>query len=470
MSLYRGFETVIGLEIHAELACESKVFCTCRTAFGAAPNTQICPICLGLPGTLPRLNRQAVEFAVLAGLATGCTVAEFSRMDRKNYFYPDLPKAYQISEDAYPLCRGGSVEVFGRSIGIERIHLEEDAGKLSHGKGVTLIDYNRCGVPLIEIVTAPDLRTAGEAHELVAEIRRILRYLGISDCRMQEGSLRCDVNVSVRPAGSDSLGVRTEIKNLNSFQFIEKAIAFESRRQIDLICDGGTVRRETRRFDEVTGSTHSLRDKESAADYRFFPEPDIPPLRLTGADISALAARLPELPAARRARFAALGLPEADIRQLTEDRALADYFDAAAEGCENVKTLANLLLSEFLRLAEGEGFACPVPPERLRAVANLAAAGRINASTAKRLAARTWLEGIDPEETVSREGLAQITQPDALLCGIREVFGENQALISQIRSGKTAAAKALVGKCMAHFSGRAEPRLLTRLVEEELQK
>ncbi|MBO5646812.1 MAG: Asp-tRNA(Asn)/Glu-tRNA(Gln) amidotransferase subunit GatB [Clostridia bacterium] len=468
------FETVIGLEIHAELATKSKIFCSCRTDFGAPRNSQVCPVCLGHPGTLPRLNRKVVEYAAMAGLATGCRIAEFSRMDRKNYFYPDLPKAYQISQDAHPLCLDGGLTIGTEDgekfVRIERIHIEEDAGKLIHARGETLADYNRCGVPLIEVVTAPDMRSAAEARAFVSELRTTLRYLGVSDCRMQEGSLRCDVNISVRPAGSEKLGERTEIKNLNSFQFIEKAIEYESRRQADILTAGGTVRRETRRFDEQTGTTHTLREKETAADYRFFPEPDIPPLRLTPADIEALAARLPELPAARRKRYAALGFPPADVHILTEDRALSDYFDRALAAGQHPKITANLLLSEYLRLSEGESFVCPVAPERLAAVADLAGEGAVNASTAKKLAARLWEGDFDPAETVRREGLGQICDEETLLEGIRAVFYENAALISQIRAGKTAAVKALVGKCMGRFGGRAEPRLLNRLVEEELKK
>lgn len=467
------FETVIGLEIHAELATKSKIFCSCRTDFGAPRNSQVCPICLGHPGTLPRLNRKVVEYAALAGLATGCRIAEFSRMDRKNYFYPDLPKAYQISQDAHPLCLDGGLAIESESgekfIRIERIHIEEDAGKLIHASGETLADYNRCGIPLIEVVTAPDLRSAGDARAFVAELRSILRYLGVSDCRMQEGSLRCDVNISVRPEGSSTFGERTEIKNLNSFQFIEKAIEYESRRQIDILTAGGTVRRETRRFDELTGTTHTLREKETAADYRFFPEPDIPPLRLSPSDIAVLAARLPELPAARRKRYASLGLAAADIHILTEDRPLSDYFDRAIAFGASPKLLSNLLLSEYLRLSAGESFSCPVAPARLASVAILAEKGTVNASTAKKLAVRLWEGDFDPEETVFREGLAQICDEAVLRDGIRAVFAENEALVAQIRGGKAAAAKALVGKCMGRFSGRAEPRLLNRIVEEELQ-
>ncbi len=469
-----NFETVIGLEVHAELATKSKIFCSCPTDFGAPRNSQVCPICLGHPGTLPRLNRKVVEYAVMAGLATGCRIAEFSCMDRKNYFYPDLPKAYQISQDAYPLCLDGGLTVEGDSGGkfirIERIHIEEDAGKLIHSRDEILADYNRCGIPLIEVVTAPDMRSAAEARAFVSELRTLLRCLGVSDCRMQEGGLRCDVNISVRPTGSAKLGERTEIKNLNSFQFIEKAIEYESRRQIDILTAGGTVRRETRRFDEQTGTTHTLREKETAADYRFFPEPDIPPLRLSPADIEALAARLPELPAARRKRYAALGLPAADVHILTEDRALSDYFDRAIAAGKHPRITANLLLSEYLRLSEGESFACPVAPERLAAVADLAGAGTVNASTAKKLAARLWEGDFDPAETVLREGLGQICDEGVLREGIRSVFSENEGLVAQIRAGKTAAAKALVGKCMGRFGGRAEPRLLNRLVDEELKK
>lgn len=471
--LYKGFEAVIGLEIHAELACRSKIFCACSTAFGAPPNTQVCPVCMGHPGTLPRLNRQAVEYAIMAGLAMGCRIASCSTMARKNYFYPDLPKAYQISQDAQPLCRGGEL-CFETSegpcrVGIERIHIEEDAGKLIHRPDGTCIDHNRCGVPLIEVVTEPGLSTPEQARACVGALRELLRCIGVCDGRMQEGSLRCDVNLSVRRPG-EGPGERTEIKNLNSLLFIQKAVEQEWHRQAELLLSGGRVQMQTRRFDEKSGTTVRMRQKESAADYRFFPEPDLMPIGLEEGEIAALAAALPELPAQRRARYAAMGLGAEAAGRLASDRALSDCFDAAAEETAYPKLLANLLLGPMCRLSTGESFSCPVQPGRLAALCELWGEERINASTAKRLAERLWTDPGHPQDMVEAEGLGLICGEQELAAGISEVLADNRELLEACRGGRQAAEKALMGRCMAHFGGRAHPQRLAGLLEQAIRE
>ena len=469
------YEAVIGLEVHAELKTASKIFCACSTRFGASPNTQCCPICAGLPGAMPRLNRRAVELAILAGLALGCEISRVSGIDRKQYFYPDLPKAYQISQGDYPICRNGGLDITvdgeTRRIGILRIHIEEDAGKLIHVDRKTLVDYNRCGVPLIEIVSTPSVRSGREAATYVRELRDLLVACGITDGKMQEGSLRCDVNISLRPVGTNELGVRTEIKNINSFAFIEKAIDYEIDRQSAILASGGTVERETRRYDASSGKTYPMRSKEQVKDYRFLTEPDLLPIRVTREEIESLRATLPELPRARVARLMKdYGLGEYDATQLVSDKFLADYFEAAQKHTAYAKILSNLILTELLRLCKTQPFSPSLSPTRVGELAELLGEGVINSSTAKKLLLRLVDCDGDPREIVAREELAQIRDPEALSAVIREVTEANARAVSDYRSGKRAALKSLQGQIMSKTSGRADPVLLERLLLEMLER
>lgn len=467
------YEAVIGLEVHAELKTATKIFCSCSTAFGAAPNTHCCPVCMGLPGAMPTLNRRVVELAFMAGAALGCEISTLCRADRKQYFYPDLPKAYQISQEGSPLCKNGSLtfrsETGERTVGIVRIHIEEDAGKLIHRDGQTLVDHNRCGVPLIEIVSAPDLRSGAEAAAYVRALRSILCACGISDGKMQEGSLRCDVNISVRERGSASLGVRTEIKNLNSFAFIEKAVEYETARHCELLERGEEIRMETRRYDPATAKTYPMRGKECAVDYRFLTEPDLPPICLRDSEIESLRNALPELPAARSKRFVtAYGLSETDADILTADSALADYFEAAAQETSFPKLVANLLLTEVLRFSEGDPFASPIAAARLGAVAELFGSRTVNSTTAKKLLARLLEGDMDPAEVVAREGLGQIRDESVLREVIGAVLESNVRAVSDYRNGKAAALRALQGQVMSRTSGRADPILVEAFLKEML--
>lgn len=470
------YEAVIGLEVHAELLTKTKMFCSCPQQFGAEPNTLCCPTCLGLPGALPTLNRHAVDLAILAGLTTNCQISTYCRMDRKNYFYPDLPKAYQISQLDLPLCRDGYLTIDtaeGRKqIGIERIHIEEDAGKLIHdASGETLIDFNRCGVPLIEIVSKPELRSAEEARAYLLVLRSLLLYAGVSDCKMNEGSLRCDVNLSVRPRGSSAFGVRTELKNLNSFSFVARAIEYETERQIRILEEGGRIVQETRRFDESTGKTLSMRIKENAEDYRYFPEPDLPPIVLSEAHIASLRASLPRLPDERKETYRRdFGLSEYDASQLVSDRPLSDYFEQAAKKTAYRKILANLILTDLLKLNREERFSCPISPVSMAELTDLLGEGVINSSTAKKLLSLLWEEDQSPRALVEEKNLAQI-RDEALLCEwIRKMLDENPKLLADYRRGKTAVTKAMTGKVMAMTGGRADPVLLERLLQNALDQ
>jgi len=476
MALYKGYEMVIGLEVHVELKTKTKIFCSCPTTFGAEPNTQCCPVCMGYPGTLPVLNKKVVEYAVKAGLATNCKIANYSKEDRKNYFYPDLPKAYQISQYDLPLCEHGWLDVEteegAKRIGITRIHIEEDAGKLVHDdKHGTMIDCNRCGVPLIEIVSEPDIRSAEEAKAYLQKLRAIILYTGVSDCKMQEGSLRCDVNLSVRKVGQTKFGTRTEMKNLNSFQFIVKAIEYEYKRQVDAIEAGEEIVQETRRFDPATGKTYTMRSKENANDYRYFPDPDLPPIELSDAAIKALGAEIPELPDARKkAYMEKYGLTAYDGEVLTSDKAMADYFEAAAATTKHPKLAANLLISEFMRLIESESFTCPVSAVHLGELATLVGDDVINSSTAKKLIKELFETDASPKALVEERGLAQINDEALLGKLVAEAVAANPKAVADVKRGKPAAAKSIVGVVMGKTQGKGNPVIINRLLEEELKK
>ncbi|MBQ1229394.1 MAG: Asp-tRNA(Asn)/Glu-tRNA(Gln) amidotransferase subunit GatB [Clostridia bacterium] len=469
------YEAVIGLEVHAELRTASKIFCSCKTEFGAAPNTQCCPICMGLPGSLPRLNRYAVELAIRAGLALECEIAPRSKFDRKQYFYPDLPKAYQISQNKYPLCRNGRLQIRTakgvRQIRITRIHMEEDAGKLIHSPDGTRIDYNRSGVGLIEIVSAPDLRSGEEASAYLRALRGILVTAGVSDCRMQEGSMRCDINLSLRRRGEEALGARTEIKNVNSFAFAEKAIQCEILRQSELLARGERVESETRRFDEALGCTVRMRKKESAADYRFLAEPNLPVLCISQEDLLPIRAAMPELPEERRARLCKdYGIAEADAVILTSEPALADYFEASAEHCTDAVKLSHFLLGELLRYCRSDPFRSPVSALRLAELVALWCEERINGTTAKRLLARLVEADFSPEAVAAQENLMQIRDRESLCAMIRAVLADSPKAVEDYRKGKLAALRALQGRLMAVSGGRADPMLGERILLEMLSE
>jgi len=476
-----SYEPVIGLEVHCQLLTRSKIFCGCSTEFGAAPNSQVCPVCLGHPGVLPVLNRRAVELAAMVGLALGSSVRASSVFARKNYFYPDLPKGYQISQYELPLCEGGALEIDSggarRAVRITRLHLEEDAGKMKHaedGSGRSFVDLNRCGTPLIEIVTEPDLRTPAEAHAFLVELRQLVQYLGASDGNMEEGSLRCDANVSVRHAGETSLGTKTEIKNLNSFRNVERALESEIERQIELLRSGERVVQATLLWDAGRERLQVMRVKEEADDYRYFPEPDLPPLTLTQVWVDALCRALPELPEARRARFVSeYALPEYDAGVLTGSRELADFYEAVAKRSGDAKLASNWVMTEVLGAVEGDARrvrALPVTPEGLGDLLALVTARTISGKIAKAVWAEMLETGIDPRAIVEKRGLVQITDPEAIRALVADVLAANAAQVAAFLAGKEQVLGHFVGQIMKASRGRANPELTNRLVREELEK
>ena len=478
------YEAVIGLEVHTELQTTTKIFCGCKTSFGAEPNTNVCPVCLGLPGVLPVLNKRVLEFAVRAGLALNCEISRFSKFDRKNYYYPDLPKNFQTSQFDLPICERGhlDIEVNGekKQIRITRAHMEEDAGKLvHHGTSITdsdysLVDYNRTGTPLLEIVTEPDMRSAKEAVAYLEKMRAILQYIGISDCRMEEGSLRCDANVSVRPVGQKELGTKAEIKNINSFKGVEKAIEYEALRQAEILEDGGKIIQETRTWDEKEGVTKSMRTKEEANDYRYFPEPDLAPFTVSEEYIEDIRKTLPELPDERRERYIAnFGLSSTDAQYMTNDKDTSDYFEKVVAAGADPKASVNWIMGDFASQLSNAGIEiakAPVTPENLAKLLALIAKGTISGKIAKKVFAEMWKDGADPEEIVKAQGLVQISDTGALKELVVKVIANNPKAVEDFKAGKKKAVGALVGQIMKETKGKANPKVINELLNDELKK
>lgn len=471
------FETVIGLEIHAQMKTKSKIFCGCATEFGAPPNTQTCPVCLGMPGSLPVLNRTVVESAIKLGLATDSTINRTNRFARKNYFYPDLPKGYQISQFELPICEHGrlEIEVEGqkpKTIGITRIHMEEDAGKLVHDdrEPVSYVDLNRTGTPLLEIVSEPDLRSPEEAAAYLKKLHAIVRYLDICDGNMQEGSFRCDANISLRPRGQEEFGTRTELKNMNSFRNVQLALEYEERRQRDILLEGGRVVQQTLLWDADRGRTESMRGKEEAHDYRYFPDPDLIPVVVDEPWIERVRAELPELPDKRRQRFLSdFGLPEYDAAILTASRELADYFETAFGEFGNAKKLANFIGTELLRDYGPERIGqCPVRPSQLARLLTMIEDGTISGKIAKTVFAEMLVSGDDPEAIVKAKGLVQVSDEGALVALVREILAANPDQVQQFRDGKTKVMGFFVGQLMQKTKGQANPQLANKLFMQEL--
>lgn len=473
--MMQDYEMVIGLEVHVELKTETKIFCGCSTKFGAPPNTQCCPVCTGMPGSLPVLNGKVVEYAVMAGLATNCEIATYSKQDRKNYFYPDLPKAYQISQYDLPLCSHGyldiETEAGKKRIGITRIHIEEDAGKLTHVEGHgTLIDCNRCGVPLIEIVSEPDLRSAEETKAYLQKLRAIILYTGVSDCKMNEGSFRCDVNLSIRKKGSDQLGTRTEMKNLNSFQSAVKAIEYEFARQVSVLDEGGEVIQETRRFDMNTGKTASMRSKENADDYRYFPDPDLVPIVVSDTFRKELEDRIPVLPDQRKQQYQSqYGLSSLTAESLVTRKDIADYFEAVVSDTKYPLLAANLVTGEVARLCP-EDQTVPVAPKHLAVLADLLGEGKVNSGTCKKVIGQLFQEDQDPVALIEAQGLQQISDKSILLPMAQEVLAQSQKVVSDYHKGNKNAFHALVGQMMKRTQGKGNPQIISQVLMDLLDK
>ena len=474
------YEAVIGLEIHAELLTASKIFCSCATAFGAPPNTQVCEVCLGMPGSLPVLNKKAVEYALKMALATNCHINPESVFARKNYFYPDLPKGYQISQYELPLAEHGhlDIRVNGevRRIGITRIHMEEDAGKLIHSehRPVSFVDFNRTGVPLIEIVSEPDMRTPEEAVEYFKGLRNILLYLEVCDGNMEEGSIRCDANISLRPVGQSEFGTKAELKNMNSFRFVRQALEYEIKRQRALLSAGKEVVQETRLWDAAQNQTVSMRGKEEAHDYRYFPDPDLVPVKIDQEWLKNLKAGLPELPGARGQRFQEqYGLPEYDAEVLTADKALADYFEACVKEFPQAKQVSNWIMVELLRelKKEDQGLAaCRITPEALARLLMLVEKGTISASQAKKVFEEMWASGKNPEAIVQEKGLEQISDSSALEAAAQDIITAHPKEVADYKAGKTKVLGFFVGQLMRRTKGQANPQLANEIFQRLLAK
>ena len=473
------YEVIIGLEVHAELSTKTKIFCSCPTKFGAEPNTQTCPICMAMPGTLPVLNEKVVEYAVKAGLATNCEISRNSKNDRKNYFYPDLPKAYQISQYDQPLCEHGYIEIDDKGdkkkIRLTRIHIEEDSGKLNHDEfaGGSLVDLNRAGVPLIEIVSEPDLRSAEEAELYLKKLKSILEYIEVSDCKMQEGSFRADVNVSVRKKGDTKLGTRTEMKNMNSFRSITRGIEYEIDRQIEILQNGGKVEQETLRWDDVSGKTFSMRDKEDAQDYRYFPEPDLVAIKLSEEYIKNIKDNLPELPESRKQRYLEqYKLSEKDAKIITSSKYLSDLFEGAIKICNNPKAVNNWIISDISRIlneTEMEPSEIPFNSEQLGKLVILIDKGMISSSIAKKVLTELFEKPRDPEEIIKEKGWIQISDENEIKQVVEKILEANPQSIADYKAGKDRALGFLVGQAMKETKGKANPQLLNKMFLEMLK-
>lgn len=475
----KEYETVIGLEVHVELATKTKIFCACSTAFGSAPNTHTCPVCTGMPGSLPVLNKKVVEYAMAVGLATNCQINQYSKFDRKNYFYPDNPQNYQISQLYLPICHDGGVEIETESggkktIGIHEIHMEEDAGKLVHDdwEGVSLVDYNRSGVPLIEIVSEPDMRSAEEVIAYLEKLRMTIQYLGASDCKMQEGSMRADVNLSVREKGAKEFGTRTEMKNIGSFKAIAHAIEAETARQIDLIESGEKVVQETRRWNDDQGYSYAMRSKEDAQDYRYFPDPDLVPIRISDEWIEAVKERQPELQDAKAERYKKeFDIPEYDIGIITGSKKLADIFEETTAICHNPKKVSNWLMVETMRLLkekEMEPEDITFTPENLAALIQLTDENAINSTVAKEVFEKMFSEDIDVNQYVEENGLKTVNDEGALRSVVEQVIADNPQSVADYQAGKTKAIGFLVGQTMKAMKGKADPGMVNKLLKELL--
>ena len=475
-----NYEVVIGLEVHAQMLTGTKIFCGCSTQFGSEPNTQTCEVCIGMPGVLPVLNRKALEFAIRTGLAMNCTISPYSRFARKNYFYPDLPKGYQISQYEHPICEHGHVEIMVdgvlKRIGITRIHMEEDAGKNIHegGGNYSFVDLNRTGVPLMEIVSEPDIRSPREASEYMKKLRAILRYLGVCDGNMEQGSLRCDANVSIRPAGQKEFGTRAEVKNINSFRFVEKALEYEIKRQVRVLQEGGKVIQETRLWDSAKGITESMRSKEEAHDYRYFPEPDLVPIMADERWISEIRAGLPELPDARRGRFVSeYGLPEYDADLLTSEKAVAEWFEEAVKSGGQPKTVSNWMMGELMRLLNEENKQideCLLRPARLAGMLLLIEKGTISGKIAKTVFEEMYRTGKDAGEIVREKGLLQISDESAIEKAVDEIIAKHPGEADRYRAGDEKLLGFFVGQVMKAMKGKANPQVLNGMLKKKLSQ
>jgi len=474
------YEAVIGLEVHAQLQTNTKIFCGCETAFGEEANTRTCPVCIGMPGVLPVLNKKTVEYIIKTGLATHCTISPFSRFARKNYFYPDLPKGYQISQYELPLCEHGYVEIVVdgavKRIGITRIHLEEDAGKNLHTSesGASLVDLNRAGTPLMEIVSEPDIRTADEAAEYLKKLRSLLRYIEVSDADMEKGNFRCDCNVSIRPVGAREFGTRAEVKNVNSFKFVQKALEYEIKRQAQILDEGGRVVQETRLFDSTKGITFSMRSKEEAHDYRYFPEPDLVPVVTSPATVESIRTTIPELPDAKRNRFVKeYGLPEYDADMLTQSRGLAAYFEESAALSGQPKVISNWMMGELMRLMNADNReieACPIRPDRLAGMVKMIADGVISTKIAKTVFEEMYRTGKDAGTVVKEQGLVQVSDTGEIERIIAEVIKANPSQHADYKTGKDKLFGFFVGQVMKASKGKANPDIVNQLLKKKLSE
>ncbi len=474
------FSTVCGLEVHTELATKTKIFCSCSTEFGGEPNTHVCEICSGMPGTLPVLNKKVLEFAVRTGLATNCEITMYNKFDRKNYFYPDLPKAYQISQLYLPICRNGYIEIDDsinggkKKVRIHEIHMEEDAGKLVHDEwnDCTLVNFNRCGVPLLEIVSEPDIASADEAVQYVEKLRDILQFCGVSDCKMQEGSLRADVNISVMEKGSDKLGTRTEMKNINSFKAIHNAIEAESRRQQEIIEDGGSVVQETRRWDDSKGESHAMRSKEDAQDYKYFPDPDLPPVSLTQEYVDGIRRSLPELPDAKKERYMnELGLSEYDTSMICSSVYFVRLFERTAELTGNPKDSANWIMGELMKMLNDT----QTLPENMRfrqdslgEIINLLNSAKISRDSAKKVFKAVFEEDVIPADYIKAHHMEAVSDEGAIRAVVEEVIAGNKKAVDEYKGGKAQSFNFLIGQCMRALKGKAPAAEVTRLLKELL--